>query len=88
MIVFYGYAAFCITVALCIVVEIYHPLLKKAINDGIINDLTSSPWLGMFVTFLINLAFAPVMFFALVLPNCFSALERGFDKIIREVHKP
>ena len=84
MIFLYAYAACSITLALCIVFEVYRPVLKQAIADGIDNDLTRSPKLGMFVAFLINLALAPAVLIIILAPNAFDALSRGYARIIRE----
>lgn len=84
MLLLYAYVACSITIALSIVIEVYRPALMQAIEEGVDTNLTRSPYLGMFVAFLINLVLAPAMLLVILMPGAISNLHTGFSKVIRE----
>lgn len=63
------YAIFAIATALLSLIDIFMPVMKTAINDGVLNDFTYNPKLSYFIYFCINLIIAPIVIIPLTVPS-------------------
>lgn len=80
----FWYAIFALATATSMTYESFWPALKSAKSKGIKNDFTYSPYLSVVVFFLINLLFAPFIFFAIVVPWISESFFKGITKIVHE----
>lgn len=78
------YLIFCVTTSISAVLEVFWPILKSAKAEGIDNEFTNSPYLSVFVFFVINIFFAPLMFLGLFMPGCYARTYAGISKVVHQ----
>lgn len=79
-----GYLLFAVATSTSMLYESFWPALKSARKMGIRNSFTTSPYLSVFVFFLINVLFAPFIIFTIIIPSISDSFFMGITKIVHE----
>lgn len=79
------YIIFALATSLFALIDIYYPILKQAMSDGVLNALTLNPKLSCFVYVCITTIIAPLVFLPILIP---SLNERFRDGITKTVYEP
>jgi hypothetical protein len=78
------YLIFCLATSLTLIYELFWPIIALARRDGIDNDFTKSPLLSLFIFFVVNTVFAPLVIWLLIFPSLFASAFLGITKAVRE----
>ena len=84
MTLFEYYIIFCVATGIMSVLDLYWPIVSKAKKEGIINELTESPSVGIFIFFFFNMILAPFIFVVIIIPALNAKAAKGLDASIRE----
>jgi hypothetical protein len=62
----------------------FRPLVREAIQAGVINDITRSPKLSSVVFILLNTLMAPIILPIVFIPSMFESARAGMRRAINE----
>lgn len=79
-----SYLIFSLTTAIVSIMEFYAPAVAAAKREGIDNEITQHPILGILVYFCINVILAPVVFLSIIIPSLNIKTAKGIAMAIRE----
>lgn len=79
-----AYVVFAVATSISSCIFLFWPLLKKAKQDGIVNEFTEYSIMSVLIYTCIATVFAPVLFLILMYAPAGYSYMRGLERVLRE----